>query len=118
MTDKRDFTERLMDIRTAAKKGIEFLGSLSLAEFAADEKTVFAVIHALEIVGEAARKIPVEVRDRYPEVPWRAMSGIRDKLIHDYVTVNREIVWKTIREDLPPLIDQLDQIIVAEQRNQ
>jgi uncharacterized protein with HEPN domain len=95
-------------------EAIDFLGSLSDTELAADEKTAFAVIRALEIIGEAAKRIPQEIRDRYPHVPWRAMTGIRDKLVHDYVTVNVEIVWKTVREDLPGLVQQLDEIVLAE----
>ncbi|MGB7297586.1 MAG: DUF86 domain-containing protein [Candidatus Aminicenantales bacterium] len=75
------------------------------------EKTAFAVVRALEILGEAAKRVPQQVRDRYPEIPWRSMAGIRDKLIHDYENVNLEIVWKTVTEDLPALLPKLDQIL-------
>jgi uncharacterized protein with HEPN domain len=87
------------------------MGDLSAAAFEADEKTVYAVIRALEVIGEAAKKIPAEVRDRYPDVPWRSMAGLRDKLIHDYLRVNIEVVWKTVREDLSALPPRLAQII-------
>lgn len=72
---------------------------------------MFAVVRAWEIVGEAAKRIPKKVRDANPDVPWRAMAGIRDKLIHDYTSVNLEIVWKTVEEDLPGLISQIERII-------
>jgi uncharacterized protein with HEPN domain len=108
MTSERQSGDYLNDIREAAQKAIEFLGQRSVAEFIADEKTVFAVVRALEIIGEATKRIPNDLRQQHPEIPWRAMAGITDKLIHDYITVNREIVWKTVREDLPPLINQLD----------
>jgi uncharacterized protein with HEPN domain len=74
---------------------------------------VFAVVRALEIIGEAARRIPQGMRDKNPEVPWRAMAGIRDKLIHDYISVNLEIVWKTVAEDLPVLLPQIERILQA-----
>src|SRR5437899_1381394 len=107
MRDDRQSAEYLHDIRTAAVKAVEFAASSSLEEFRADDKTVFAVVRALEIIGEAAKRIPDDVRQGHPEIPWRAMARIRDKLIHDYVSVNVEVVWKTVHEDLPVLIRQL-----------
>ena len=65
----------------------------------------------MELVGEATKRIPQELRDKHPEIPWRSMTGIRDKLIHDYVTVNLEVVWKTVREDLPPLGKLLEEVV-------
>jgi uncharacterized protein with HEPN domain len=99
MTAKRGAIDWLGDIREAASKAQSFLGSISLAEFRADTKTAHAVIRALEVLGEAAKRIPQDLRD--PQVPWRAMAGIRDKLIHDYVTVDLQVVWKSVTEDLP-----------------
>jgi uncharacterized protein with HEPN domain len=111
MTPERSHLDHLDDIRSAAGKAMSFLGGMTLAEFTADEKTAFAVVRALEILGEASKRIPSDVRDKYPAVPWRAMAGIRDKLIHDYVNVNLEVVWKTVTEDLPSLIPQIEQVI-------
>jgi uncharacterized protein with HEPN domain len=111
MTPRRTSVDYLEDIRQAAEKAVTFLGSIPLATFEADDKTAYAVIRALELVGEATKRIPPEIRDRYPEVPWRAMAGIRDKLIHDYLTVNLEVVWKTVTEDLPPLLPILGRVV-------
>jgi uncharacterized protein with HEPN domain len=113
MTAPRAFGDFLDDIRTAAVKAQAFVAGMSYDDFAADDKTAFAVVRALEILGEAAKRIPQEVRDKNPKVPWRAMAGIRDKLIHDYTSVNLEVVWKTVAEDLPGLVMQIEGIIQA-----
>ena len=84
---------------------------MNFAAFAADEKTAFAVVRALEIIGEAAKRIPRETRLLHPSVPWRSMTGIRDKLIHDYTSVDLEIVWKAVLEDLPELLKQMDTVL-------
>src|SRR5436190_21896483 len=111
MTQKNLCRDYLEDLRKAAEKALLFLGGMSLEQFIADEKTGYAVVRALEIVGEATKRIPQEVRDRYPQVPWRAMAGIRDKLIHDYISVNLEVVWKTVREDLGVVLPMFDKIL-------
>jgi uncharacterized protein with HEPN domain len=116
MTARRSYIDYLEDIRQAAEKAAEFLGHESLEAFSADEKTVYAVIRALEVVGEATKRIPQDVRDRYPDVPWRSMAGIRDKLIHDYLTVNLEVVWKTVREDVPALRPLLAHMLEEERK--
>jgi uncharacterized protein with HEPN domain len=105
------FVDFLEDIRAAAVKAQSFVAGMSYDSFAADEKTAFAVVRALEIIGEAAKRIPQDVRDQNPDVPWRPMTGIRDKLIHDYISVNLEVVWKTVMEDLPGLVSKIERII-------
>ena len=101
MKQPRDYRDHLDDISEAARKALEFVAGMDYEGFLRDEKTAYAVVRALEILGEATKRIPLEIRDRFPEVPWRSMAGIRDKLVHDYVSVNLEVVWKTITEDLP-----------------
>ena len=106
--EHRDYLE---DIRQAAQKALVFAQGMSYEAFVVDDKTVFAVVRALEIVGEATKRLPQSIRDRYPEVPWRSMAGIRDKLIHEYVNVNLEVVWKTVTEDLPALLPMIQRIL-------
>ena len=113
MTPDREYVDFLSDILDAAKKALSFVAGMSYEEFASDEKTEFAVVRALEIIGEAAKRIPPEFRASHPDVQWRAMAGIRDKLIHDYTSVNLVVVWQTVKEDLPDLIVRVGTILKA-----
>ena len=72
-----------------------------VARFCSDAKTAYAVIHALEIIGEATKRLPESVKKAYPDLPWRSMAGMRDKLIHDYFGVDFTVIWKTVSDDLP-----------------
>jgi len=111
MKAKREYLDYFKDIQDALEKIEDFTIGLDFEAFVKDNKTTFAVIRALEIIGEAARKIPKSIRSRYPDVPWQDMAGMRDKLIHDYFGVDLRVVWKTLQVDLPPLQAVIDQII-------
>jgi len=114
MKAKREYVDCFKDIQDAIEKIKDFTAGLDFENFAKDYKTTFAVIRALEIIGESAKKVPKSVRSRYPDVPWQDMAGMRDKLIHDYFGVDLRVVWKTLEIDLPPLMSILDQIILKE----
>ncbi|MEM3426367.1 MAG: DUF86 domain-containing protein [Thermoproteota archaeon] len=84
---------------------------MSFEDFANDKKTINAVIRSIEVIGEAAKKIPMSIRGKYPNIPWRKMSGMRDKMIHEYSGVDIEILWKTIKEDVPPLENTIRKVL-------
>jgi len=111
MKEPRDVRDYLDDIVQAAQQAFDFVEGMDYETFSRDRKTAYAVVRALEILGEATKRIPPEIRNRYPNVPWRSMAGIRDKLIHDYLNVNLEVVWKTVQEDLPPLVPDVQRVL-------
>ncbi|HSB68679.1 MAG TPA: DUF86 domain-containing protein [Candidatus Methylomirabilis sp.] len=111
MKPKRAYVDYLRDILDAAQKARRFVEGIEFDSFVANDEKVYAVIRALEIVGEAAKKVPKSVQKRYPEVPWPEVAGMRDKLIHGYFGVNLRRVWQTVLEDLPVLQVGIERIL-------
>jgi uncharacterized protein with HEPN domain len=100
----------LCDIRDNAALAKKFLGSLTLTEFKTDRRAFYAATRAPEIISEAARRLSPEVRERHPDLPWRAIMGVGNVLRHNYDDIAEEQVWRTVLEDLPAL----DRAIAAE----
>lgn len=107
----KDYSVYLKDIIQAIEAIEKFVEGISLKEFKNDDKTSSAVVRKFEIIGEAAKKIPENARKKYPQVPWKEMSGMRDKLIHFYAGVNFDLVWQTIQNQLPSTKSIITQIL-------
>src|SRR6186997_2507958 len=103
MKEGRSYRDYLADMLEAIGKARQFVEGISFDQFSKDDKTIYAVIRALEIVGEAAKRIPAEVKAQRADIPWREIAGMRDKLTHDYFGVNLVVVWKTVTQDLASL---------------
>ena len=88
---------------------------MSFGDFIKDPVLVRAFIRSLEIIGEAVKNLPEEFKEKYPEVPWKEIAGMRDKLIHEYFGVNYEIIWKTIHKDVPELKIKIEEIMRNEE---
>jgi uncharacterized protein with HEPN domain len=106
----RSWRVYLDDIVTSAELVLEFTAGLSMSEFIADRRTYHAVLRNLEIIGEAAKKVPEEVRQRAPAVPWRQIAGFRDRLAHGYFDVDDDVVWNVVQEHLAALRDAADRL--------
>jgi len=91
----------LRDILDALESIEKFVQDMSFEEFKQDDKTVSAVIRKFEIIGEATKQIPVELKDKSPQIPWKEMAGMRDRLIHFYFGVDYQLVWTAIKERIP-----------------
>ena len=113
MSHPRVYIDYIRDMLENSKKALLFVEGMQFEEFSKDDKTIYAVVRAIEIIGEAVRNIPKDLRDTYPEIPWREIVGTRDKLIHEYFGVDMNVVWKTIQDDFPKLVGQLE-ILLAD----
>jgi uncharacterized protein with HEPN domain len=93
----------LNDIKSAINSIENFTKGITAEQFKRDDKTSSAVIRKLEIIGEATKHIPNDIREKYTQIPWKEMAGMRDKLIHTYSEVDLNLVWKTIKNRIPEL---------------
>ncbi len=107
---KRGSQLYIQDINTSISSIYEYTKGMTLKDFVNDNKTVDAVIRNLEIIGQAARNINEEVKINHPEIPWKDMVSLRNKVLHEYFGVDLEILWKTVQEDIPSLKESLSEL--------
>jgi uncharacterized protein with HEPN domain len=84
---------------------------MSREQFESDKRTLNAVLRSIEVIGEAAKHVPENIRARYPGIPWKEMAGMRDKVIHFYIGVDLEAVWMVVKDRIPALRPSVEQIL-------
>ncbi len=113
----RDYRDYFNDILNSIDLIEDFIKNLSLENFQDDPKTSSAVIRQIEVLGEAVKNIPEEIKGKYPDIPWKRMAGMGDKLIHEYFGVDLEIVWTACKEKLPPLKPLIKGVLTDIEKN-
>ena len=111
---KPDDINRIRHMHDSALDACEFLGDLSFEDFRTNRQLALAIMRALEIVGEAASQISQHYRDEHEEIEWRTIIGMRNRLVHAYFDIDYLIVWETVQNDLPPLINNLKRVLEEE----
>ncbi len=109
---KRDYSDFIEDIIEAIKSIDEFIADMSFEEFMRDDKTFSAVTRKFEIIGEAANRIPRDIQEKYKNIPWSYMIGMRNKIIHDYDGINVMIIFDSAKEDLKELLPLLEKMVL------
>ncbi len=107
---KRDLRDYINDLIESCEDILEFTNELSYNSFIQDKKTVNAVIRSLEVIGEASKNLPVSFKKTYPDIPWKQMAGMRDKLIHEYFGIDKEMVWQVVSRHISQILLLLKKI--------
>jgi uncharacterized protein with HEPN domain len=106
-----EFLDYVEDILDAMEKAEAMLSSVNYEKFERDYQLNFAVVRALEIIGEAAKRIPESIRKEYTEIPWKDMAGMRDRIVHGYDAINLKIVWETVKSRIPEVKPGIQRIL-------
>lgn len=109
----REYKDYFQDIIESISDIEIFIKNMSFENFVKDKKTINAVIRSIEVIGEASKKIPDTIRRKNPSMPWKKMTGMRDKLIHEYFGIDFEVLWKTVKEDIPSLNSLVQDMLIS-----
>jgi len=111
---KRDYKLFLTDIRDCANRILGYTMDKSFGEFIENQMLIDAVVRNLEIIGEATKNLPDTIRQRYPQVEWRKIAGLRDIVIHEYFGIDYEILWDIIQNKIPDLVVKIQEVLKKE----
>jgi hypothetical protein len=111
MSSEKNWLIRVRHILDAIRRIDEYTAGMKEDDFRRDQRTVDAVVRNFLVIGEAAGQVPAPIRQRYPEVPWSLMQGMRHVLVHDYDMIREDIVWRTLKQNLPSLVAPLERIL-------
>ena len=111
---KHDDQVYVVHMLETARKAAGKVSDLRLEQFLEDENLHLACVHLVQVIGEAASRVSAETRETHPTVPWRQVIGMRHRVVHDYLAVDLEIVWKVVTSDIESLIVALEQIVPPE----
>jgi uncharacterized protein with HEPN domain len=106
-----EFLDYIEDILDAMEKAETLLEDVTYERFEDDFRINFAVVRALEIIGEATKRLPESLRDAYTDIPWRGMAGMRDRIAHGYDSVDMQIIWDVVKRDIPEIKPKIAQIL-------
>ncbi len=115
MSERRD-QDYLSDIQEAIQRIVAYTAGMTFEQFLKDSKTQDAVVRNLEVIGEATKGLSDHLRKTHPQVPWKDLAGVRDKMIHHYFGINFEIVWMIAKEELPGLLPHIEDLLTKETR--
>jgi uncharacterized protein with HEPN domain len=108
----REIQDYINDLIEACEDILSFTKGLSYSDFVGDKRTVNAVIRSLEVIGEATKNLPISFRNKYPNIPWKQMAGMRDKLIHEYFGIDKQMIWQAIEKHIPYILPLLKEITI------
>lgn len=114
MSVHRRDRDYLYDIWEAMDRILSYTSKLDYDQFMEDKKTQDAVLRNLQVMGEATKKLSIELREVYPHIPWREIAGMRDKVVHEYFGINYEIVWAVASRDIPDVFPRIETILRKE----
>ena len=108
---KHDSKITLLQISECARRAQELCSGTTLDELVSDWRSVLAFERVLEVLGEAAKRLPPELRERYPAVPWKLVAGMRDRVSHGYDAIDYQTLWDAVQQDIPPLLATVETML-------